>query len=162
MSKRISITITAIAIAMVSSLVMAGDVAWFNPSKCAMCMSYAKVPGLMEATNCEELNISNGIVCVTNVDAAHLKAYRDAHSQMMDAVARVEKGEPVDMCGSCTALSEIMKKGVKQDYAQTKQGDVWIVTSDSPAVSAELQAWAKRNNEEMAKMKMPATKAAKM
>jgi hypothetical protein len=81
---------------------------------------------------------------------------------MMKVVERLEKGETVDMCGSCNAFGAIMQKGVKEDYAETKRGDIWIVTSETPAVVAELQAWAKKNSEEMAKMKTPSTKAAKV
>jgi hypothetical protein len=72
---------------------------------------------------------------------------------MMTTVAKLEKGEMMDMCGSCTALGMCMMKGVNEEYVETSTGDVWIVTSDSPEVVAELQAWAKRNKEEMKKMK---------
>lgn len=160
MSKRI--VFVMVAIVMAASGAFAGEMAWYNPSKCALCMSMTKVPGLMEATNCEQLNISNGIVCVTSVEDGYLKGYRESHGKMMEAVARLEKGEQVDLCGSCTAFGAIMQKGVKQEYAATKRGDVWIVTSDAPAVATELQAWAKRNTDEMAKMKMASGKAAKM
>jgi len=151
MSKKI--VLLSAAIAVVFSIAFAGDAPWFDMKKCAMCKSLTETPGLMESMNYEQLNISNGIVCLTTVKGDQLKTYRDAHGKMKEVFARLEKGEAVDLCGSCTAFGMIMMKGVKQDYAETRQGDVWIVTSDKPEVVAELQGWAKRNSEEMAKMK---------
>jgi hypothetical protein len=151
MSKKI--VLLSAAIILVFSIVFAGDTAWFDMKKCAMCKSLAETPGLMESMSYEQLNISNGIVCVTTVQGDHLKDYRAAHAKMMDVAARLQKGEALELCGSCNAVGMIMMKGVKQDYAETQHGDVWIVTSDKPEVVAELQGWAKRNTDEMAKMK---------
>lgn len=151
MSKKI--VLLSAAIALVFSIALAGDAPWFDMKECAMCKSLTETPGLMESTNYEQLNISNGIVCLTTVKGDQLKAYRAAHAKMMDVAARLGKGEALEMCGSCNAFGMIMMKGVKQDYAETRQGDVWIITSDKPEVVAELQGWAKRNSDEMAKMK---------
>jgi hypothetical protein len=159
MNKRF--VLMAAAVVLAASGAFAGDHAWYNPSKCAMCTAMVSVPGLMEATHCEQLNLSNGIVSVTNIEDRYLEGYRDAHAKMMEVAARLEKGETVEMCGSCMAFGDIMKKGVKQEYVQTQGGDIWIVTSETPAVATELQAWAKRNMEEMAKMKTSSGKMAK-
>jgi len=154
MSKRTVLVVTAlVVIAAVASASFAQENAWFNPKKCAMCAGFVEVPGLLESVNHEHLPISNGIVCVSTVDDQQLKAYRQAHAKMQGVVARMQKGEAVELCGSCAAMGQIMAKGVTQDYVETQHGDVWVVTSTTPAVVSELQAWAKRNNEEMAKMK---------
>ena len=160
MSKRIALVVTAFVV--VVSAAFAAENAWINPNKCAMCNALTQTPGLMESINHEQLPISDGIVCVTTVDDSQLKAYREAHAKMQDVVARLEKGEVLDLCGSCNAFGQIMGKGVKQDFAETRHGDVWIVTSDTPTVAGELQAWAKRNTEEMAKLKSTTAKPAKM
>jgi TusA-related sulfurtransferase len=72
---------------------------------------------------------------------------------MKEAGMKLQQGEMLPLCGSCTAFGGLMMKGVTQEYAETKHGDVWIVTSDDDEVAAEIQAWAKRNREELAKMK---------
>ncbi|MCH7549337.1 MAG: hypothetical protein IH969_07380 [Candidatus Krumholzibacteriota bacterium] len=79
--------------------------------------------------------------------------YRVAHAEMEKTGMKLHGGEKMDLCGSCTALGACMVKGVYQQYVETMHGDVWIVTSKNPEVVAELQGWAKRNAEEMAKMK---------
>jgi hypothetical protein len=160
MSKKIALVVTALMVLV--SIAFAAENAWIDPNKCAMCKAITETPGLMESMGHEQLPISDGIVCVTTVDDGQLKAYRQAHAKMQDVVARLQKGEVLDLCGSCSALGQIMMKGVKQDYAETQHGDVWILTSDSPAVAAELQAWAKRNTDEMTKLKSASAKPAKM
>jgi len=151
MSKKI--VLLSAALALVTSIAFAGDAAWFDMKNCAMCKGLMEKPGLMESTSCEQLNIPDGIVCLTTVAGGHLEDYRAAHAQMADVVARLQKGEVLPMCGSCTAFGAIMMKGVKENYAETEKGDVWIVTSDKPEIVAELQGWAKHNHDEMAKMK---------
>lgn len=141
---------------------LAGESAWFDMQKCAMCQPLMQTPGLMENIHHEQLPLSKGIVTVTTVGDEHLKAYRQAHAHMEGIVARVQKGETVALCGSCQALFQLMPKGVEQEFVETEHGDVWILTSGNPAVAAELQAWAKRNNEEMAKMMSASKKPAKM
>jgi len=101
----------------------------------------------------EQHNISDGFVSVTMVPDEYLDTYRAAHSEMNKTAMRLQSGEMLELCGSCTALGMCMMKGVEQEYVQTSNGDVWIVTSTSPEVVAELQAWVKRNAEEMAKVK---------
>ena len=107
----------------------------------------------MENVTWEHHDISNGILSVTVVNEKYLDAYRAAHAEMDKTVMRLQKGEMVEMCGSCTAIGACMMKGAKQEYVETSSGDVWIVTSDKAEVVAELQSWAKRSKEETAKMK---------
>lgn len=151
MSKKI--VLLSAAIALISSIAFAADVAWLDMKNCSMCKGLMEKPGLMESMSGEQVNIPDGIVSLTTVAGGHLKDYRAAHAQMMDVAARLQKGEALPLCGSCTALGMILMKGVKQNYAETEQGDVWILTSDKPELVAELQGWSKHNHDEMAKMK---------
>lgn len=156
---------TAFALAALLALpaaAFASDAAWFDMEKCAMCKPLMQVSGLMESIDHEQLPLSNGIVTVTTVDDQHLKAYRQAHAHMEEIVARVEKGDNVPLCGSCTALFRLMPQGVEQEFVETRHGDVWILTSGNPAVAVELKTWAKRNTDEMAKMMAAPKKPSKM
>ena len=72
---------------------------------------------------------------------------------MKETGMKLEKGEMVPLCGSCTVFGGLMMKGVNQEYAETKHGDVWLVTSSDDEVIAEIKAWAQRNRDELAKMK---------
>lgn len=137
----------------VAGAAVAGDMAWFDMDNCAMCKGISSHPEMMESITWEQHNISNGVVAVTTVEMKYMDEYRKAHAMMGETVKRLQEGEKMELCGSCTALGACMAKGVNQEYVETTHGDVWIVTSEKAEVVAELQNWAKRNTEEMAKMK---------
>ncbi len=147
--KILSIALVAIVAAGVA---VASDAPWFDMEKCAVCKSMFKNPDLMANMTWEQQNLSGGIISITTVNEKYLDAYRTAHADMMKVIAKIEKGEKVDVCGSCNALSACMKQGAKQESVQTSTGGVCIMTSAKPEVVAQLQTWAKRNTEEMAKM----------
>jgi hypothetical protein len=142
------LTVVIVAVLVVAGAAFAGD--WFDMENCAMCKNMS--PGLMKSMSWEQVDISNGIVCITNVDKGQIDAYRKAHEKMFETSKHLQQGEQLPLCGSCTALGMCLMKGPHQEYAETSTGDVWIFTSDNPELVAELQAWAKRNREEMAMM----------
>jgi hypothetical protein len=127
---------------------------WFDMENCTFCKHMGANPEMMKAISWEQHAISDGIVCVTTVPDKFLPDYRKAHAAMVAAGEQMEQGGAMPMmCGSCMALGSCFMKGPKQEYVETKHGDVWIMTSDAAELAAELQAWAKRNQEELAKMK---------
>jgi hypothetical protein len=132
---------------------VADEPAWFDMENCGMCKNLGSNPEMMKNISWEQHNISNGIVSVTTVPDEYLADYRKAHEAMAVMGEKMGEGEMPKMCGSCMALGMCMMKGPKQEYVETTHGDVWILTSDKPELVAELQAWAKRNQEEMAKAK---------
>jgi hypothetical protein len=148
MKRLISLTLIALFVA---TAIYAGDMSWFDMENCAMCSNMS--PELIESLSWEQVDISNGIVCITTVqNGKYLDAYRTAHAKMVETGMRLQKGEKLEVCGSCTALGMCMMKMPHQEYAETSSGDVWILTSDKPEVVKDLHAWAKRNREEMAMM----------
>ena len=146
------IMLLSLAILVVAGIAAAEDKPWFDMN-CSMCTNLYSVEGLMENMSWEQLDISNGVLSVTMVKKDYLPAYRKAHMGMQETGMKLQKGEMLPVCGSCTALAACMMKGVNQEYVETKHGDVWIVTADNDELVAELQAWATRNREELAKMK---------
>ena len=142
----------ALVVLLVAGVVVAGETAWLDWEKCGMCSNMASNPALMENMAWEQHNISNGVVSICTVDAKYLDDYRTAGMKMAEVSKGLQQGKMVEMCGSCTALGMCMMKGATPEYVQTSTGSVMIITSDNPEVVAELQAWAKRNKEEMAKI----------
>jgi hypothetical protein len=140
-----------------AGVAVASDTAWFDMEKCAMCTTLFKNPELMANTNWEQHNIKGGVVSISTVGEKWLPQFRMAHADMMKVVAKAEKGEKVDMCGSCNAFGAFMKAGATRETVETSTGEVCIVTSTKPEVVAQIQTWAKRNTEEMAKMATPTT-----
>jgi len=151
MSRRI--ILLSLVVLLTSGVAVAGDAPWFDLENCAMCKNVYDSKGLMENMTWEQVNVSNGIISITTVNKEFLPAYRKAHVSMTEIATRLQKGEQIELCGSCMALGACMSKGAAQEYVETSSGDVWLVTSDKKEVVDELQLWAKRNAEEAAKMK---------
>ncbi len=146
------IMLLSLAILVVAGIAAAEDKPWFDMN-CSMCTNLYSVEGLMENMSWEQLDISNGVLSVTLVKEDYLPAYRKAHLGMKETSKELQQGKMLDLCGSCMAFGACMMKGANQEYVETMHGDVWIVTSDDDELVAELQAWAKRNREELAKLK---------
>jgi hypothetical protein len=142
-----------------AGVAVAGEAPWFDMEKCAMCKNIFKNPELMANMTWDQYNLSNGIISITTVNEKYIDAYRTAHADMEKVSAKLQKGEKLDLCGSCNALGAAMAQGAKQEYVVTSNGSVWIITSAKPEVVTALQGWAKRNNEEMAKMEEAPTRA---
>lgn len=148
--RMIALALLVVLVAAVGST--AGEKPWLDMVNCGMCKNLAGTPGLLESMEWEQHNLSNGVVSLTSVPKGKLEAYRAAHLSMMEMVERLMKGEEMDLCGSCTALGKCMMQGVNQEYVETTNGDIWIVTSDNAEVVAELHDWVKKNKESMAAM----------
>jgi hypothetical protein len=135
-----------------SASLLAGEAPWFDMANCEMCKPLADEPNLLMNMSWEQHNISNGIVSVTTVKEDYMGAYRKAQVRMEEVSKRLQKGEKVALCGGCTAVGQIMMKGVHSEAVPTSHGEVWILTSADPQVVTELQAWGARNTEEMNKV----------
>jgi len=145
------VTLLAVMAILVMGVAVAGDMPWFDMENCAMCQNISNRAELMSHVAWEQHNINGGIVSVTTVDMDYVPAYRKAHEAMTETGEKLMAGEKMQLCGSCTALGACLMKGVDQQYVMTSHGDVWILTSSNPEVTDALQAWGKRNKEEMAK-----------
>ncbi|MCZ6766448.1 MAG: hypothetical protein O7D32_05900 [bacterium] len=149
---RSRIALLTMVVLLVGVASMAGETAWFDMTSCDMCKSMSSTEGLMDHMTWNQYDLSNGVISVTTVEPAYLDKYRAAHAEMGKAMESMEKGEKTSLCGSCTYLGMCMQKGASHDYVETETGDIFIVTASNPELVAELQTWAKRNREEMAKM----------
>ena len=156
MSRRI--LLLSFALLFVALSLNAGEKPWFDMENCAMCKNLYAQKGLVDHIMWEQHAISNGVVSVTTVEPAYLAKYRTAHIDMMAAGKKMQDGEMLPMCGSCTALGACMMKGLNMEYVETSAGDVMIMTSDNPELVKEVQAWGTRNTEEMKKMMMDSSK----
>jgi hypothetical protein len=152
---RILVTLTLVLL-LIASVSVAGDNAkttelgWFDMQHCDMCKNMS--PELMSSMSWAQYPIDNGVLSVTTVKESALPAYQKAHMDMAACQKKIQAGEAVTLCGSCTALTNCMMKGAHYEDVQTKNGDIAVITSDDPKVVAELHAWAEKNKAEMAKM----------
>ena len=125
---------------------------WFDMVNCEFCKHLMDNPALLDHTVWEHHNISNGIINVTTVDPEYMDAYHNCTKAMQEAEAKMAKGEKVKMCGMCQAMGELMMSGAKVEHVPTERGHVMLITSDNPEMVAKIQAWGKRNQDEMEKM----------
>jgi len=132
------------------------EVKWFDMESCAFCKHLATDPALMDNMTWETHGISNGIVVITAVKPEYQKSYKAACKAMTDLTKQMEAGEvkaeDIKMCGHCQHYGKMVEAGAKIEDVMGKVADVTIITSDKPETLAMIKEYAKRNNEEMAKM----------
>ena len=128
------------------------DGPWFDMVNCEICKHMMDDPEIINHAAYEQHNISNGIINITMVDKEYLDSYHAACKAVEKTTERVKKGEKVQMCGMCREYVMLMQAGAKVENVMTKRGDIMLMTSDNPETVKKIQAWAKRNNDEMAKM----------
>lgn len=136
---------------LVAGVGVAGEMAWFDFQNCDMCNNMD--PALFDHMTWEQHDISDGVVALTIVDKNYLDSYRTASMKMAKVAEELQQGKNLKLCGSCTELGMCMAKGAMPEYVPTSNGAVMIITANKPEVVAEIQAWSKKNKEEMAKMK---------
>ena len=142
----------AAGILVVSGLAIAGDEAWFDMENCSFCKNLTEDPDLLHHMTWEQYNISNGILSVTSVEKDYAESFAKAQAGMEAIAEQLKQGKQIPMCNSCMAMGMIMMKEPKSEQIETKNGEIWIMTSDDPAVVKEMQQWAERNMAELAKM----------
>jgi hypothetical protein len=131
---------------------VAGDQApWFDMENCEMCSPLLEDPELLANVTWEHHNIANGIITVTTVMDDYRASWDKVVAKMNAVGKKLEAGQPVKLCGMCMAMGELYKKGARWEQVETRYGNVALITSDKPELVAEIQAWAKRTNDEMAK-----------
>jgi hypothetical protein len=136
----------------VSGLAFAGDDAWFDMENCTMCKNLTKDPELIHHMTWQQLNISNGVIAITEVDAEYADSYASCSAGMAKVGEQAMQGKQMPLCNSCMAFGGLMMKGLESERVETMNGEIWLMTSDDPAVVKDLQKWAEKNMAEVAKM----------
>ncbi len=126
---------------------------WFDMQNCAFCKSLMAEPGLMQhMLKWEHFKTADGLINITVVDKDYTDAYKKAQANMDAVTARLEKGENLPLCGSCTMFGEILKEGAKYEKFQSDNIFVSSLTCDKPEVIAKIHTWVDSTQAEMAKM----------
>ncbi|MCK4633068.1 MAG: hypothetical protein KAT79_07325 [candidate division Zixibacteria bacterium] len=150
---RLTIIIGLAAVLLMTAAVVGEEEApWFDMENCGFCKFLLEDPELLPNTTWEHHHISNGAVSVTTVKEGFKESLAKAMAQMDETGKRMEAGEEVPMCGMCQAWGALMAKGAKFELVETIHGDVVLTTGDTPELIAEIQAFATRTTEELAKM----------
>jgi hypothetical protein len=150
---RATIIIGMAAVLLVAAAVVGQDEApWFDMENCGFCKFLLEDPELLPNITWEHYHISNGAVSVTTVKEGFKESLAKAMAQMDEVGKKMKAGEEVPMCGMCQAWSGLMAKGAKFEVVETIHGDVVLTTGDTPELIAEIQAFATRTTEELAKM----------
>jgi hypothetical protein len=142
-----------IALAALLCVAVAQDSPWFDIKNCSFCKQLTAEPGLLDHMKYEYHNIDGGFMSVTMVD----KEYQEAYLKAMSAMEKVGEemkvsGKMVPMCQFCTKFGEFMMKGTKTQVIHSALGDIFMMTSPDTAIVTELQAFATRTSQELAKL----------
>jgi hypothetical protein len=140
---KLSVVAIGLLALLLSVGLMAQDVKWFDMENCAFCKPVMDQPGLMDNMVWEH---------VTTVKPEYMDAYKKAMSGIDEVQKKLAAGETVPMCGMCQSMGALMAKGAKVQHIPTMVGSVTLMTSSDAAVVKEIQDWAKKTNDELAKM----------
>ena len=135
-------------------VVSAGDGPWMDMENCEMCTVLTKEdPALLKNMTWEHYDIEDGLVSVSTVAPAFVEHYKRASDKMINVQNKVMKGEEVSLCNMCTEMGGMIQTGkVKAEHVNTSNGCLNLMTSDDPAMIAQIQGWGERTSEEMMKM----------
>ena len=143
---------TLLIVFLVVALIAADEKPWFDMENCGYCCVLMKNPELLPNTDWEHHKISNGVMSVTTVKEAYKKDWDEAMAAMIAIGKKAEAGEPVNMCGMCEAMGNLIVKGARMESVDTRHGNVLLLISNDPAVVADIHAWADKTNAEHAKI----------
>ncbi len=155
MNKRMSLMLVVAFVVAAAAFLVAEEKPWLDMANCDFCKPWMET-GLMKEMSHEQLPIANGVLCISSVPEKRLAEYKKTSALMNEIGQKAAKGEPVKMCGSCAAMGSFFTRGAKMEEVWTKTGSVMLLTSSDPALVTEMHNWAKKNDEEFAKMMKPA------
>ena len=152
-----SFPLRAVALALlfctVAIAVASAPAGWFDMANCEMCAPMMAEKGLMENTKWESFSIATGMMNVMSVPSSYEAAFARAHEKCNALGEKLQKGETLKLCGSCTAMGQLLGQGAKMDQVNAGSSHVVLLTATEPSLVAKIQAYEKKNVEEMAKMK---------
>jgi len=110
--------------------------------KCEICKHLAEKPELMKNMIWETHKIDDGMLCLTTVAKDQRKEFEAVSEKMLRSIEQVKsdakEGKEVQLCSYCSSIGELMKSGAKQQHIKTRTGDIFMVTSDDPAVVKKI------------------------
>jgi hypothetical protein len=126
---------------------------WFDAKNCIICQQYAAQPGLMDHMRREFHGISTGMFSLTSVDKEYKEAFTAAQGGIREAISQaMTNGGQMPMCGACAKFRDFGMAGIIPEVIHTDEGvAVFYMTKDTAKVR-ELQQFAIKAQEEIAKV----------
>ncbi len=112
--------------------------------KCAVCSHMVPhMETLGPHVSSEVVTLNDGMAVVCTVDSADLvKEYHAVGAEMeaagMEAMKMSDADAAAHLCTRCQAFRNIMAAGGTMHMGNTSMGDIMAVTSEDPAVQAEI------------------------
>ncbi len=139
--------------------------AWFDMDHCAICKNMAENKDMMAKIKWETYMIPDGFLSIAVVPDDMKDAMAKAEKGMEKAIAKLEAGEQLELCGYCSSFGSLLAEGAKKTDLKTVGGDIMMLTSTDPEVVKKIQEHAKKSMAEhkkmMEEMKKTQTKADK-
>lgn len=124
-----------------------------------MCKHIGNEPGLLAQTKWENHAIRNGMMNIVSVEAEYSDVMAEADRKMKALDKQIRSGEleanGLPMCLRCRTYSKLIKGDVNLEEVRGQAAVVTLVTSGDAKVIAQLHELARRDTEEMARLKGP-------
>ena len=121
----------SLAVLFVVPFSLSADDDWFDMQNCEICKCMSGHMDMMMEVKWGVHKTENGMMMISVVPEKHQKTMKAAHDEMMQVVARLEKGEKMHCCGFCTSYGKLKQGGAKIEEIETVGGKVTLVTSDN-------------------------------
>jgi len=133
---------------------IAQEAKWFDMQNCEFCKLMTAKPALTQSTKWETVKLSNGIATVETVPPQSMADYHVVCDSALALGKKLEKGEKLQLCGFCSTLGDLMKRGIHHEFVYTSTGGITFLTSDKPELQKEILAYNDKA-QEMMKQIMP-------
>jgi hypothetical protein len=155
--RRLVLLAAVLVVSVVVASAVGQEKAWFDAKNCIICQQYAAQTGLMDHMHREFHGLSTGMFSLTRVDGAYKDAFGAAQGGIREAISQaMSNGGQMPMCGFCGKFRDFGMAGIIPEVIHTDEGlAVFYLTKDTAKVR-ELQQFAIKAQEEIAKVNPPA------
>ncbi|MDH3892159.1 MAG: hypothetical protein OEV49_13860 [candidate division Zixibacteria bacterium] len=130
---------------LIATVTFAGDNApWVDMKDCPICSNVSSEEGLMENMTWEHHLTATGVMTVSTIKPDYQEKFDRAKGRMKEIMGKVVAGEEIQVCGYCTSLSLLLKKGAKADNVTTQASDIMVVSSTDEATIAGIHTHAEK------------------
>ena len=138
-------TATVVVLTLLAAVVSAGENApWVDMGNCPICKNVSSEDGLMENMTWEHHVTATGVMTVSTVKPEFQERFEHAKGKMKKLLGKLVAGESLEVCGYCSSLSSLLKKGAKAENVITATSDIMLISSTDEAMIAKIHTHANK------------------
>jgi hypothetical protein len=133
--KSASVLVLIIAAAAVAGV----QIPWVDMTGCPICVNVSNEEGLTENMIWEHHLTASGAMTVFTVKPDYQEKFERAKGRMKEILGKVVEGEEIEVCGYCTSLATLLKRGAKAENIVTSASDVTLLSATDQTVIKEIR-----------------------